>query len=145
VNVFQSARKLNPRRGRESLLAYGLLVVLAIGVLGTTVTLLGCSKEPGSIGGTITQDPDGAPVPDAQIVVFELIRLEKIKNVPTFERGVILYRANTDENGEYSITVEPGEYVIEVWAPPRATKGRQIEVKGGRTLVADFRLAAPSP
>jgi hypothetical protein len=118
-----------------------LLVVLVLGSLA----VVGCGNDPGIIRGTITQEPDNAPVPDAQVVVFQLVRLERIANVDAFEKGVILYKATTDQAGAYSITVEPDEYVVEVWVPGRATKGRQVKVKSGRVLIADFTVAAPSP
>jgi hypothetical protein len=135
---MQQAAKVGVKR-HLSIIA--LLVVLALGSLG----MVGCGNDPGIIRGTITQEPDKAPVPDAQVVVFQLVRLEKIANVDAFEKGVILYKATTDQDGAYSMTVEPDEYVVEVWVPGRATKGRQVRIKSGRALDVDFTVAAPSP
>lgn len=134
--VFQPGTKGTMR---THLFICGLVLVAA------AFGLLSCGNDPGAVKGTVTQDPDGAPVPQAQIVIFQLVKLEKIKNVAAYEKGAILHKALTDEKGEFSISVAPDNYVIEVWVPGRATKGRQIEVKSGRTVTVDFRVAAPSP
>lgn len=120
---------------------YEFLIVLVIGVLG----LLGCSSEPGIVKGVVSQASSGEPIAQAQIVVFPLEKAEEVRAVDAYTKGNASLKQATDENGAFSISLEEGSYVIEVWVESLEVGNRMVKVKGGRTINVDFPVDVPSP
>jgi uncharacterized membrane protein len=118
-----------------------LLALLAMGAGG----LASCGKQPEVVQGTVTQAQDGKPVAQATVRIFQLTEVEGTTNVNVFQKGDVLQTLLADEKGAYSVSLLPGNYVIEVQAEGLQTKSSLVEVKQGETTTRDFSLAAPSP
>jgi uncharacterized membrane protein len=97
------------------------------------------------VEGIVTQAQDGQPIASAQILVFQLHELEQITYMDAYEKGDISQIVNTDENGAYSLSLEPDKYVIEVQAEGFEKQDSMVEVKSGQASTLDFSLALPSP
>lgn len=120
---------------------YKLFVVLAIG----TLVLLGCSSQPGTVEGTVTHAQSGEPVAEAEIVVFELEAAEKVPQLDAYTKGDAHLKQTTDENGAYSISLEKGSYIIEVWAQDHEVGNHMVRVKSNQVTTVDFSVTVPTP
>jgi hypothetical protein len=118
-----------------------LLTLWAAGVWG----LAGCGNQPGTVQGVVTRAADGTPVATATVRIYQLSKIQEVTGVNAFQKGDVFQTLAADEGGVYSVSLDPGSYVIEVEAEGLATANKMVEVKGGKTVTLDFSLAAPSP
>lgn len=95
-------------------LILGLLLLLIPGLL---------FAQDGTITGTISDEQTGDPLPGATVQISEI------------GAGVA-----TDSDGEYTLDVEPGSYVLSVSFVGYAQTEREIEVAADETIVEDFEL-----
>lgn len=120
---------------------FALALALMFGVLG----LAGCGDKLGAVEGTVTDAATGELVPNARVVVYGLEKVEGMGNLDTFTKGLILQKQFVDEDGGYSLSLEKGTYVFQVWIEGMEVTDRMVEVKSGRTTTADFEVQVPSP
>lgn len=118
-----------------------LAAVLTVGLM----SMAGCGNQPGTVQGTVTHAEDGTPVDSAQIDLFGLERVKEVTHMDAFQKGTALQRLVTDKNGTYSVSLEPGMYILEVRVEGFETTSNLVEVKGGRTATVDFGLTPTSP
>jgi hypothetical protein len=126
---------------RRRVLIWVFLGLWAVGVWG----LAGCGNQPGTVQGVVTRASDGTPVAAARVQIYQLARIQEVSGVNAFQKGDVLQTLVAGEDGVYSVSLEPGSYVIDVAADGLATASKMVEVKGGKTASIDFSLAAPSP
>jgi hypothetical protein len=115
---------------------YGLLIVLMIGAL----CLAGCGSGPGTVEGTVIDASDGTPIADAEVIVLDLKRYEAVGDMNVFQKGTAIQKVLTDENGAYSVSLDPNSYVIQVWLEDVEVADRMVEVKPGRATTIDFSV-----
>lgn len=120
---------------------YKLFIVLAIG----TLVLLGCDNQPGTVEGTVIHAQSGEPVVEAEIVVFELEAAEKVPQLDAYTKSDIYLKQTTDKNGAYSVSLEKGSYIIEVWVQDHEVGNRMVRVKSNRVTTIDFSVTVPTP
>ncbi len=106
------------------------------------VGLAACGNQPATVGGAITGS-DNQPVPGAQIAVYALERAQGEGALSAFTKGAMVKTIDADNNGLYTVLLEPGDYVFEVTAEGWQTTSHMVEAKAGQELTIDFRLAAP--
>ena len=126
---------------RRFISIFGLLIVMAIATLSSA----SCGSRPGTVEGMVTEAESGEAVQQAQVSVFALERFEDVSNLEVYEKGNLLTEQLTDENGKFSLSVEPGSYVIQVWTKDLEAADRMVQVKSGRVTTVDFSLGIPSP
>ena len=117
-----------------------LLMVLVAGVL----SLVCCGDQEGTVSGTVTRVETGQVVTEGQVAVFGLTRFEDTAGLDIFEKGDLLRTENLDEAGAFSISLPPGDYVIEAWVPGVAKASNQIRVKSGRVTTVHLEVKTPS-
>jgi len=131
---------MNPKTVmRRFLLLQGLLIVLALGIL----SLAGCGNQAGTAGGTVRDATSQEAVGQAQVVVFGLESLKGAGNLDVYSRGAILQKQFTDESGSFSFSLEPGNYVIQVWVDGVEVGDRMVQIKPGRATTVDFSIEIP--
>jgi len=95
-------------------------VLLALAVIPS----LALAQATGTITGTVTASESGGPLAGAQVNVQGTVR-----------------RTVTDAQGRYRISIEPGNYTVQVTTLGRQTDRRQVSVAAGGTATANFSLA----
>lgn len=124
------------------------VMIAALGVIAA------CAGQEGTVQGTVTQARDaqqsledpanfGQPVAEARIVVYGLNRVEEFSEPEVYRKGLIVYKGTAGEDGTFSFTLAPGKYITEIWVNGYEVGNRQVEVKSGRTTVADFNVKLP--
>lgn len=126
---------------RQVPLLYALLVALALGIL----SLAGCGDRPGTVEGTVRDEESQEAVDQAKVVVFALETLDSSDSLNIYGKRSALQEQVTDESGEFSFSLEPGNYVIKVWVEDLEVGNRMIQVKPGRRTAADFMIKVPLP
>jgi VCBS repeat-containing protein len=119
----------------------GILAVLAMG----TLSLAACDRRPGLVTGTVTETPSGKPVANAEVVVYELKKFEGVTNMNVYQKGSVLQKQVTDENGAFSFSLAPAQYVIQVLVQGQKAADRMVKVQSGRTTTVEFEVGVPSP
>jgi hypothetical protein len=120
---------------------YALLFIMTAG-LG----LAGCGiQRPGKITGTVSDVESGMVVAQARVVVYGLSNPEGTVQIEVYQKGSVLQEALADDKGEYSLSLNPGAYVVEVWASGQKVANRMVKVRSGRAAVVDFKVEMPSP
>jgi hypothetical protein len=117
----------------------GVLLVLASG----SSSLVACGG-PGVVEGTVTRILSGEVVTDGQVAVFALEELKGTGGLDIMEKGDLVVTENLDEKGTFSISLAPGDYVIEAWVPGVATSSSKIRVKSGQVTTANLQVKTPS-
>jgi hypothetical protein len=123
---------------RKAVALYCLLILMATG-------LTGCAGGPATIAGTVTQASDGQTLERATIAVYEMQRAEGATQLDIFAKGILLHKELTAEDGSFSIVVEPGDYLVEVWVEGYTVASRPVKVRAGRVTALDFRVSLPQP
>jgi uncharacterized GH25 family protein len=118
-------------------LVLSVLLVLAILAAG----LAGCGARETGIEGTVRQD--GKPLAQAEVRAVVLIRPENVTDMTLFQKGDVLARAFTDDQGAFSFALDKGSYVVEVWVGGAKATDRLVEVESGKVSKADFEIEAP--
>jgi hypothetical protein len=121
-------------------LHWGLLVVLLWGSLGVAA----CSEQPGTVEGTVTRIEGGQAVAEGQVAVFALNEFKDTGGLNIYEKGDLVLSENLDENGGFSISLPPGDYVIEAWVPEVAKATNQIRVRSGRVTTVHLQVKTPA-
>ena len=98
-----------------------------------------------ALKGTITEELSGSPLVEATVQV-QMLRGERGRP------SVYSHRTRTDENGEYSIPLEPGTYAIQAMADGFASEWYEnrsefseadpVEIPEGEHVIIDMALAA---
>ena len=125
---------------RRYILVCALLTGLVLGAASLTV----CGNKPGTVQGTVTRKQDGKGIAQATIAVWELTKAEEVK-MDVYQKGILLQKQFTDENGAYSVSLPPATYQFEVWVEGIGRANRLVEVKAGRTITVDFEVDVPPP
>jgi len=118
---------------------------LGIGLAILALSLSGCSGQPGTLSGTVTQVEDGKPVVGAEIRVFELKKAQEVTTLDIYEKTNTVYRQVTDANGAFSASLQPARYLVEVWIGGARVTSRMVQIKAGRTLGVEFQIVTPAP
>jgi len=132
---------------KRTLIICWLLLAIA------TIALGGCNDQPATVQGVVSQaqDPNkplddpanaGPGVAQAEVTLSALEKVQEIQGIPVYKKGPVGYTAITDANGAFSLSVAPGTYVIDVSVDNKRVATRQIEVKGGRKIKANFNVLA---
>jgi hypothetical protein len=87
----------------------------------------------------------GMVVAQARVVVYGLSNPEGTVQIEVYQKGSVLQEALADDKGEYSLSLNPGAYVVEVWASGQKVANRMVKVRSGRAAVVDFKVEMPSP
>lgn len=111
-----------------------VLLVLAILAAG----LAGCGNRETGIEGRVRQD--GKPLAEAEVRAVELTRFENVTNMDVFQKGDVLARGFTDDGGRFSLSLNRGSYVVEVWVGGEKITDRMVEVEPGKVSTADFEI-----
>jgi hypothetical protein len=126
---------------QKRLEVYALLLMMAAG-LG----LAGCgTQRPGKIGGAVSDAQSGKAAAQAHVVVYGLSNPEGTVQIEVYQKGGVLQEALVDEKGEYSLSLNPGAYIVEVWVNGQKVGNRMVKVRSGRAAVVDFKVELPSP
>jgi hypothetical protein len=124
---------------KKQVLVHGILML--VGVL----SLLGCGGQPGMVNGTVVRARDGSAVAQAQVTVFALNKLEEVANTNAFQKGDAVQTVTADEDGAFSVTLEPDSYVFEVQAEGLQVTTHLAEVKSSRAVEVTIRMAEAMP
>ena len=116
---------------------------LLMAVLWGVFCLASCGGRPGTVKGTVVDSQSGQPVVDAQVVVYELMEAKDVTNLSVFQKGVILQKQVTDGDGAFSFSLEPADYVIQVWIDGLEVADRLVKVKSGRETPLDLEVSVP--
>jgi hypothetical protein len=119
-----------------------ILVLLAMAVIGS-LGLMACGDQPGVVEGTVTQASGGEPMAQTQVVIYGTKKAEEVTGLDVYQKGPLLQKQLTDENGRFSFSLEPGSYIIQVWIQGLEVADRMVKVKAGRTTTTDFAVAVP--
>ena len=82
------------------------------------------AQQQGTIEGTVVDSTNGEPLPGVNVIIQGT------------QQGT-----TTGQEGEYSLNVEPGSYMLQLSFIGYASQTRSIEVDAGETVTADFSLA----
>jgi hypothetical protein len=118
---------------------------VTIVALLAVLALAGCGDQPGTIRGTVIRSQDGKPAVQAEVVVFVLNKLEGPSKLDVFTKGDMIQTMSTGEDGAFSFSLEPGDYVVEVWLEGVEAASSRLQVRAGQTTAADFHVDNPSP
>jgi PBP1b-binding outer membrane lipoprotein LpoB len=132
---------------------YLIICWLLLAMTPLVLGLGGCSDEPATVQGVVSQaqDPNkpvddpanvGPGIAQAEITFSALEKVQEIQGIPVYKKGPVGYTAITDANGVFSLSVTPGTYVIDVSVNNKRVATRQVEIKGGRRIKADFNVLA---
>ena len=121
---------------KRSPVLQALLIVLALGIS----SLAGCGNRPGTAEGTVRDAASQEAVGQAQVIVFALESLKGSGSMDVYSKGALLEKQFTDENGNFSFSLEPGSYVIQVWVEGLEAGDRMVQVKPGRVTTVDFSV-----
>ena len=121
---------------RRSPVLRALFIALALGLL----SLAGCGNRPGTAEGTVRDAASQEAVGQAQVIVFALESLKGAGNLDVYSKGAVLEKQFTDENGNFSFSLEPGSYVIQVWVEGLEAGDRMVQIKPGRVTTVDFSV-----
>lgn len=110
--------------------------LLGIGGLGA------CGNQPATVEGAIT-GADNQPVPGAQIAIYELEQVKGAETLSAFTKGAVVKTIDADNDGLYTVLLEPGDYVFEVTAVGWQLTSHMVEARAGQELTIDFRLSSP--
>jgi uncharacterized membrane protein len=124
---------------KRRVLVYGILLVAGV------LSLLGCGGQPGMVNGSVVRIADSSAVAQAQVTVFGLNKLEEIANTNAFQKGDAIQTVTTDEDGAFSVTLEPDSYVLEVQAEGLEVTTHLVEVKSSRAIEVTIRMADAMP
>jgi len=124
---------------KRRVLVYGILIVAGV------LSLLGCGDQPGMVNGSVVRIADSSAVAQAQVTVFGLNKLEEIANTSAFQKGDAIQTVATDEDGAFSVTLEPDSYVLEVQAEGLEVTTHLVEVKSSRAIEVTIRMADAMP
>ncbi len=94
-----------------------------LAVLVAVLTATGVQAQTGTIAGRITDASSGDPLPGANVIVMGL-------NVG----------GSADANGDYSVSVAPGNYTIQASFIGFSAVQAQVTVRAGETVTRDFVL-----
>lgn len=105
--------------------SYGSKVVESVQLNESETKSISVSlAEAATVSGTVT-DTDGSAAAQTQVLVSD---------------GANFYPTVTDNNGDYSVTVSPGNYSVSVFADGKTATTKQVSVSGGGAATADFSL-----
>ncbi len=124
---------------KKAILTCGLLIFLAVGAW----SLVSCGDQPGIVEGTVTRIESGQAVTEGQVAVFVLKKLKGVGGLDIYEKGDLVQTQNLDENGAFSISLPPGDYVIEAWVPEVAKTSSQIHIKSRRAITVNLQVKTP--
>lgn len=122
----------------------GFSVVIVLALLAVSA-LAGCSDQPGIIRGTVIRSQDGKPAVQAEVVVFALNKLQGASKLDVFTKGDMIQKMSPGEDGVFSFSLQPGDYVVEVWLEGVEVVSKRLQVRAGRTTAADVQVDNPSP
>lgn len=137
-------RKTPSKQGvnmKRILSIYGLAAALVV----VALVLAGCGRKPGTMEGTVTNAQSGEPIAGATVAVFALDRFKDVSNIDVYKKGIILHKLVTDENGQYTLSLDADSYVVQVWVEGIEVTDRMVEIKPGRSTTLDFSVEVPSP
>jgi hypothetical protein len=110
-----------------------------------SLILVACGDQPGIVEGTVTQAAADEPLAQAEVIVYELQRVEGDDQLDLYQKGAALHRETIAQDGSYHLSLAPGSYIVQIWAGDAALGDRLVEVKAGRRAQVDFEVTAPSP
>jgi hypothetical protein len=125
----------------KKLSRYTLLSVLIAGLL----SLAACGSRPGQVAGTVTDGQSGQALAQMRIVVYGLGKAADVTNVDAYLKGDVVQEQATGEDGRYSISLDPGAYIVQVWANDQKVGDRLVKIQAGRAETADFQVEMPAP
>jgi len=114
-------------------------------VLVAALTLGACGGREGLVAGTVTEAATGEPLAGATVAVYVIQRPAGAESLDVFTQGNLIHKVLTAADGAYSVALEPGRYVVEVWVEGYTVDKRLIELRAGRTLPLDFAVTSPAP
>jgi hypothetical protein len=109
------------------------------------LALLACGNQPGVVEGTVIQADGGEPPAQAEVVVYELQKAQGDSQLDVFQKGAALQREPIAEDGSYRLSLDPGSYIVQVWAGNIPLGDRLVEIRAGRKVRVDFQVASPAP
>lgn len=115
-----------------------LIAILLLGAWGVAA----CGNQPATVEGAITGS-DNQPVEGAQITIYDLEEVKGAGTLNAFTKGAVVKTINADNDGLYTVLLEPGDYVFEVTAEGWQPTSHMVEARAGQELTIDFRLATP--
>ena len=115
-----------------------ILIAMLLGLGGA----VSCGNQPATVEGAITGS-DNQPVPGAQIAIYELEQVKGVEELSAFTKGAVVKTIDADNDGLYTVLLEPGDYVFEVTAEGWQLTSHMVEARAGQELTIDFRLSAP--
>lgn len=114
------------------------LIAMVLGLGGVAA----CGNQPATVVGAITGS-DNQPVPGAQIAIYQLEQVNGVEALSAFTKSAMVKTIDADNDGLYTVLLDPGDYVFEVTAEGWQTTSHMVEAKAGQELTIDFRLATP--
>jgi hypothetical protein len=119
-----------------------ILLGMFLVVLGV-LCLAGCGNQPGVLEGTVTEAQTGQPVAQAQVLVYALEGVDEITHLDTYQKGEAIEQQTTVEDGAFSISLDPGRYVLSIRVGGLEVENRLVEIKSGRRTLADLGVTLP--
>jgi uncharacterized GH25 family protein len=112
-------------------------------VMLSALGLAGCGNQPGVLEGTVTEVQTGQPVAQAQVLVYALEGVDEITQMDVYQKGDVIEKQTTDENGAFSISLAPGRYVVSIGVEGLEVENRLVEIKSGRKTLTDLGVTLP--
>jgi hypothetical protein len=120
---------------------YTFLFVLVAGLL----SLAACGNRPGKVEGRVTDAQNGQALAQMRIVVYGLSESADVTNVNAYVKGGVVQEQATGEDGRYSLSLDPGAYIVQVWANDQQVGDRLVKIQPGRAETVDFQVEMPAP